>query len=135
MALVGELPAAEALMRRALELDEAFDDGALHEFFIAFEGGRGEAMGGSEQQATAHFERAVELQGGRKAGPFVALAATVAVARQDLAMFEDLLQKALAVDVDAVPEWRLANILARDKARRLMDMRAELFLDYEEEEE
>ena len=39
MSLVAELPCVEAMMRRALELDQDFEDGAIHEFFISYEGG------------------------------------------------------------------------------------------------
>jgi len=129
---VAELPMVEAMMRRALALDEAFDGGAIHEFFIHYEGSRSEAMGGSAQRALAHFNRAVTLTRGEKAEPYVALASSVAVRKQDDKMFQGLLHKALAVDPDAVPRWRLANTLAQEKARWLLDHGPELFLDYEE---
>src|SRR5665647_2301435 len=35
--LLAGLPRIEALMRRALALDERYDAGAIHEFFVAFE--------------------------------------------------------------------------------------------------
>ena len=132
MPLVGEMPFAEAIMRRVLELDETYGDGSVPEFFIRFEGSRPEMMGGSLERAKKHFERAVELSKGLKASPYVALAETVAVKKQDAAMFKDLLGKALAIDGDAAPDWRLANVLAQDKARRLLARGPELFVDYEE---
>jgi predicted anti-sigma-YlaC factor YlaD len=132
MSLVADLPTAEAMMRRALELDEDFEDGAIHEFFVTYEGSRSEAMGGSTERAREHFDRAVQLTRGKKASPYVSLASSVAVRKQDYKMFKELLHKALAVDPDAVPEWRLANILAQEKAQWLLDHSAELFLGYEE---
>lgn len=132
MSLVAELPMVEAMMRRALELDEGFDGGAIHEFFITYEGSRSEAMGGSAERALEHFHRVVTLTQGQKAEPYVALASSVAVRKQDNKMFQELLHKALAVDPDAVPEWRLANTLARERAQWLLDHGPELFLDYEE---
>ena len=132
MCLVAELPMVEAMMRRALALDEAFDGGAIHEFFITYEGSRSEAMGGSAERALEHFNRVVTLTQGEKAEPYVALASSVAVRRQDNKMFQELLHKALAVDPDAVPQWRLANTLAQEKAQWLLDHGPELFLDYEE---
>ena len=134
MSLIAELPIAEAMMRRALALDEGFDDGAIHEFFIAYEGKRSEAIGGSAEHALEHFDRVVSLTRGEKASPYVSLASSVAVRKQDYKMFRKLLHKALAIDPDAVPEWRLANILAQEKAQWLLDHSAELFLDYEETE-
>ncbi len=132
MALVGEMPIVGAVMQRVLDLDESFADGAVHEFFIAYEGGRSEAMGGSPERARKHFDRAVELTKGLKASPYVTLAESVAVKKQDLAEFKDLLNRALAVDVNKKPEWRLANVLAQEKARRLLTQIPDLFVDYEE---
>jgi predicted anti-sigma-YlaC factor YlaD len=132
MSLVAELPMVEAMMRRALELDEGFDGGAIHEFFITYEGGRSEAMGGSAERALEHFNRVIALTQGQKASPYVALALSVAVRKQDNKMFQELLHKALAIDPDAVPQWRLANTLAQEKAQWLLDHGPELFLDYEE---
>jgi len=119
-------------MRRALALDEAFDGGAIHQFFITYEGSRSEAMGGSAQRALEHFHRVIALTQGQKAEPYVALASSVAVRKQDNKMFQGLLHKALAIDPDAVPQWRLANTLAQEKAHWLLDHGPELFLDYEE---
>lgn len=134
MSMMAELSLAEAVMRRVLELDEEYGDGAVHEFFIVYEGGRGEAMGGSAERARAHYERAVEITGGKKASPHVALATTVAVREQDVEGFRRLLEKALAVDVQEVKKWRLSNILARRKAEWLMGRIPDLFVDIEEEE-
>jgi predicted anti-sigma-YlaC factor YlaD len=132
MSLVAELPIVEAMMHRALVLDEDFDAGAIHEFFIIYEGNRSEAMGGSAERAVEHFNRVVTLTRGEKASPYVGLASSVAVRKQDYKMFKRLLDKALVIDPDGVPEWRLANILAQEKARWLLGHSAELFLDYEE---
>ncbi len=134
MSLVAELPMAEVMMRRALELNKDFEDGAIHEFFITYEGGRSKAMGGSAKRARHHFDSVVSLTRGEKASPYVALASSVAVRKQDYKMFQELLNKALAIDPDAVPEWRLVNTLAQEKARWLLDHLPELFLDYKESE-
>ena len=82
---VGLILMVAAGMGRALALDESFGEGAVHEFFIAFDGGRPAAAGGSEQRARAHFERALALGGGNHAAPFVSLAETVSVGAQDRA--------------------------------------------------
>jgi predicted anti-sigma-YlaC factor YlaD len=135
MSLVAELSTVEAMMRRALELDEDFDNGAVHEFFIAYEGGRSEAMGGSTERAREHFDRVLTLTQGKKASPYVSLASSVAIRKQDYKMFKDLLHKALEIDTDAVPKWRLSNTLAQEKAQWLLDHSPELFLEYDEEPE
>ena len=120
---------AEALERRALALDEAFGQGTIHDFFIAFEGGRPPAAGGSVERARTHFESAVALSGGKRAAPFVSFAETVSVGTQDRAGFEANLKKALAVDPDAVPSLRLANTVSQRRAAWLLGRADELFLE------
>lgn len=120
---------AEALERRALALDEGYGQGAIHDFFISFEGGRPPAAGGSVERARKHLERSVALSGGRRAAPYVSFAETVSVGAQNRAEFEQLLKKALAVDPDAVPELRLANTVAQRRAAWLLARADELFLE------
>lgn len=38
--LLAELPIAAAMVRRVLELDETYELGAAHEFFVIYEGSR-----------------------------------------------------------------------------------------------
>jgi len=127
-ALTSDQQAAEALMRRALALDEGFQAGALHDFFIAWEA-RGEAAGGSLERAEQHFQRAVELAGGARAWPFVTWAESACVARQDRKGFEEALERALAVDVDAAPRYRLNNVVIQRRARWLLEREDELFIE------
>lgn len=119
----------EAMMRRALELDEDWEYGAIHDFFLAYEGGRPAAAGGSVEEARQHFERAMTLSRGLRAFPLVSLAETVSVAEQDREEFEELLQQALAIDVDALPAVRLANLVAQKRARWLLGRTELLFIE------
>lgn len=129
-AMLADLPRCEALMRRALALREDYDAGAIHEYFVAFEGGRPEAMGGSAERARRHFDRAMALSGGKKVSPLVALAETVSVRAQDRAEFLDLLDRALAFDARGqAPEFRQANLAAQRRASWLKGRVDELFLE------
>ena len=127
--MVADLGAVDALIGRALELDEGYDRGAIHEFLITYEGSRGAAMGGSEARAREHFDRAVRLSEGGRAAPFVALAESVSVGNQNRAEFVSLLEQALAIDPDSKPEWRLANLVAQRRARWLLSRADDLFLE------
>jgi predicted anti-sigma-YlaC factor YlaD len=123
--MVAALPAAASLVIRTAELDDGFDGGAAHEFLLLYEAGR---PGGALDVAEAHYRRALELSGGTSVGAHVGYAEMIAVARQDRAAFRQALEAALAVDPDAAPERRLANVLAQRKARRLLDQADLLFL-------
>ena len=128
--MIADLPRCEALMRRVLELREDFDAGAIHEYFIAFEGARPAAMGGSVERARQHLARALELAAGRKVSPLVTFAEAVSVGAQDRREFLGLLEQALAVDARRLPpEHRQANLAAQRKAAWLKGRVDELFLE------
>jgi predicted anti-sigma-YlaC factor YlaD len=127
--LIADLPKVEALIDRALVLDEAFDSGAIHSFLITYEMNRASGIGDPENNARRHFERAVVLSDGQQAGPYVALAESVALPKQDKDEFKRSLQQALAINPDMRPEWRLANMVMQRKARWLFQRTDKLFVE------
>lgn len=128
--LVADFPAVKALMQRALALDENFEGGAIHEAMIVMEALPAE-MGGSVERARAHFERAVAISKGEKPGPFVTLAESVSVMKQDRREFRDLLNRALAIDPEKNQSVRLVTVLTQRKARALLAREDELFIEPE----
>jgi len=128
MGLVAELPVPVAMMERALALDEAWGEGAIHEFFLAYLATRTAAEGGGPARARTHLDRALALSMNKKLGPRVAYAEGVLVQAQDRAAFTAVLEEVLAANPDEVPRLRLANVLAQRKARLLLDHADDLFL-------
>jgi predicted anti-sigma-YlaC factor YlaD len=126
--LIAEVPQMEALIDRALELDESFDRGAIHGFLIGYEMARSGVPGDPVERSRQHFERAVELSGGTLAGPYVGYAEAVCVQKQDLAQFDALLAQALAINPDEHPDSRLVNLIMQRRARWLQSQREDLFL-------
>jgi predicted anti-sigma-YlaC factor YlaD len=126
--LVAQVPAMEALIDRALELDESFDHGAIHCFLISYEMNRQGAAGDPAARARQHFERAMALSGGNEAAPLLAMAESVAVQKQDVKEFDSLLQQALAINPDAHPETRLVNLVMQRRARWLLSRKSDFFL-------
>lgn len=126
--LIAQIPAMEALIDRALELDESYGRGAIHTFLVTYEMSRQGAPGDAAARARRHFERALALSEGKDAAPLVALAEAVAVKEQDVEEFESLLKRALAINPDASPETRLSNLVMQRRARWLLSQKAELFL-------
>ena len=126
--LIGELPLVEALLERALALDEAWNYGAIHGVFIQYEMIRPGNDPEAPAKARRHFDRVVQLSGGQLAGPYLGLAEAVAMPRNDRAQFESLLQQALKVDPDSREEWRLENLVMQRRARWLLGRVDELFV-------
>jgi predicted anti-sigma-YlaC factor YlaD len=127
--LVADLPVVEALIDRALQLDEGYDSGAIHSFLITYEVSRPGGKGDPAARARQHFQRAMELSGGQSASPLVALAESVAIGKQNRKEFESLLNKAIEIDVNAKPEWRLSNLVWQRRARWLLSRVEELFVE------
>ena len=128
--MIARLPLVEAIVKRALELDEGWGGGALHEFLISMESARvGVKPEEAQQRMKRHFERSLELSGGLRAGVFVTYAENACVISQDRGRFKDLLEKALGVNPDAQPENRLANLVAQRRALWLLGRMDELFLE------
>lgn len=126
--LIADLPKVEALIDRALQLQEDFDHGAIHTFLITYEMNRRAGEGDPAGRARRHFERALQLSGGLAAAPLVSLAEAVSLQRQDVTEFKSLLNRALAIDPDAKPEWRLTNLIMQRRARWLLARVDDLFL-------
>jgi len=118
----------ETLMRRALALDEAWERGSIHDFFISYEGGRA-SIGGSLTKAREHFERAMQFSQGTRVAPLVNYAETVSVSTQNKKEFQGLLEEALAFDTNKAPETRVANLIAQRRAKWLLGRIAELFVE------
>lgn len=126
---IGQMPAMTALIDRAMDLDETFQNGALHSFMITFEMSRPSTKGGNpEVRARQHFARAVELSKGHDASPYVSLAEAVTIKKQNVKEFESLLNSALAINADATPENRLSNLIMQRRARWLLSRKSDLFL-------
>lgn len=127
-ALVSDQPIVEALLDRALALDEDFDGGAIHGVLVSYEMARQGLQGDPALRSKKHFDRAMELSQGKLASPLVSYAEAVSVEKQNRAEFKTLLEKALAIDPDAAPESRLMNLVAQRRARWLLGRVDDLFI-------
>ncbi len=124
--LVADFPVVRTLMEKALSIDEDYAGGGIHEVFITLDG-MSPSMGGDPARARKHFERAVELSKGKSASAYVAMAVSVAQPAQNKDEFVKLLDQALAVNPDDVPDTRLATLIAQKRARILQSRIDELF--------
>ena len=131
-ALAGDFPIVQALVRRALALDESFNAGAIHDVMITLESLPAD-LGGDRGRARRHYERALELSGGSAAGPHVSYAVGILLPQQKRAEFVATLEAALAIDVDREPRLRLANVLSQRYAQYLIERVDDLFLERPEQ--
>jgi len=125
---IAGLRVVDLMVERLRELDLDMDRGTLHTFLISYEMGRPGARN-PEARARLHFEQALRLSDGQKAGPYVAYAESVCVALQNRREFVAMLERATAIDPAARPEWRLDNAVMQRRARWLLTQADQLFLD------
>jgi predicted anti-sigma-YlaC factor YlaD len=125
-AMLARLPEVDALVDRALHLDESWSEGALHEFRVLLAGAR---PGAPDFAAVdRHYRRALALSKGSRASVHVAWAETVAVPKQDRAGFQSALEKALAIEIEQYPLIRLPNLAAQRRAAWLLGRIDEIIL-------
>jgi len=128
-ARLAELTRVELMMDRILELDERFFFGGAHLFYGIFYGGRPEMLGGDSEKAKRHFEKAVEITGGKFLMAKFMLAKCYAYQTQNRKLFETTLKEIIEAPDDLFPDQRLANELAKRRARHLLSRVEDLFFE------
>ncbi len=126
-AAIIELPNIGYLLERALELDEDYDNGSIHDLMFTYTLNRPDGGSSSMEVAKEHFDRAMDLSEGSRASLYVSYAESISIPNQNKEEFFNLLDQALAVDVNEIPNQRLANILAQERANWLKSRVDELF--------
>ncbi len=110
----------EAMMRRVVELDPGYGEGSPHLYLGVLATLIPEALGGRPEDGRRHFERAIELSGGRDQMAKVLLAREYARMVFDRELHDRLCREVLDADPRA-PGLTLANVLAQREARILLD--------------
>lgn len=95
---IAELGRVEALMTRVVALDEGYQQGQAHMYLGVLKSLLPPALGGKTEQARAHFERAIELSGGRNLMAKTLYAERYARLVFDQSLHDRLLQEVLAAD-------------------------------------
>ena len=126
---LAEMPMLEATMRRILELDGEFYYGSPHLLMGTYLAAKPAIIGGNITEAKKHFDRAFALGEGKVLMAKVLFAQYYAPRVRDRSLFEATLQEVLAAKVDTVPELTLSNVLAQEKAKRLLEQADGYFVE------
>lgn len=126
-ARLAELPRVEALMRRALALDETYYYGGPHLFFGAYYGGRAPMFGGDFARSAYHFDQAARIS--RNGLLLVEVYRAQYLFRQmgERAAFHAALTRVLDTPAGNDPDLGLVNAIARKKAAHLLALEETLF--------
>lgn len=126
-ARLAELPRVEALMQRALALDETYYHGGAHVFFGVYYGSRAPMFGGDFARAARHFDHAAVLSQNQLLFVEVYRARYLLWQMGDRAAFHATLKRVLDAPDGANPDLNLANALARKQAAELLNQEEDLF--------
>lgn len=124
---LADLPRVAAMMERVLAVEESYFYGGAHVFLGSYLGGRPKIAGGDVVAAQRHFDRAVEISGGKFLMNWVFYARYYAVPAQNRTEYERLLRKVTDAPAGILPAETLANTVARKRARLMLEDADELF--------
>lgn len=152
--LANSLYIPSAMLLRALQLDEGFNRGAIHDILIQvyssmpyshilkaaeaapqtcgnFNNTFYKNLGIQDNTGAKtdyHFNRAIELADGLNPGTYCSYAASVSVKTQNYAEYRGLLEKALEIDPALNPENKLVTTIYQDKARWMLEHAEDFFI-------
>lgn len=126
MNAIAEISRVEAVMNQIIELDETYQDGIAHLYMGAMAILLPPALGGKPNISRQHFERAIELSGGKNLMIKVVYARQYARALFDRELHDRLLGEVLKADPN-VPGYILSNTLSRQEAQKLLDSAEDYF--------
>ncbi len=115
-ALVAELYVGVAIMERVAQLDETYLYGSPHTILGAYHARSATA---EVEEAKKHFDKAIEISGGKLLLPKVQLAAKYYCTKGDKENYVKTLTDVLEAG-DTLPEQRLQNTIAKRRAKRYM---------------
>ncbi|MBI5631645.1 MAG: hypothetical protein HY921_12275 [Elusimicrobia bacterium] len=124
---VSELPKAVALMKPVLELGPDFNFAGADLFFGLYYASRPPLLGGNLGKAKAHFQEARRRTQGRYLMGYWLEARYYAVAAQDRELFADLLKKIKEAAPGSLPDARLADQVAKGRAKALLEKADDYF--------
>jgi hypothetical protein len=125
--VLGDLPKVNAMMEFVLKNDETYFYGSAHLYFAAILATTPKNLGGKPDSAKYHFEKCFEIGQNKFVLPHLYMAKSYCVQMQDKALFEQLLKTIDEASLEALPEQRLVNAIAKRKAKRLGERVDELF--------
>jgi hypothetical protein len=124
---MAELPRVELLMKRVLELDEAFYYGGAHIFMGVLDASKPRVAGGDLNRARDHFLKAIELGDGKFLMARIYYADYYAKKALDRELFISILEKVRKIPADIPPELTLLNTVAHIKAKEMLNQVDEYF--------
>jgi len=120
------LPHVESALNRVLALDAGYKTVQVEHFLAVLNTIRPPALGGDFEAGKTHYERALELSGGKDLSIYVDYARYYARTLYDRELHDKLLNEVLSADPHQ-DGYTLFNTLAQREARQLLDSADDYF--------
>lgn len=114
---IADVPRVDVLMQFVADKDSAFYYAGADLFLGTLYGSRPRLFGGDPGISKEHFERALRITKGNFLLAYLYYAKSYAVQTQDQELFEKLLNTIDSTSIDVLPEFRLGNAIAKEKAK------------------
>lgn len=125
---LSDLPHVLAAMQRVLELDDTYQQGAVHLFFGMYYAVQPAGVGRDLEKSHFHFQKAIQLAGADAMLPRVLFARYYARASFDEDLFRQVLEDVLiSPSLSPDPDLNLMNAIARERAAMYLAQIDELF--------
>lgn len=116
-AMVADLYVGVAIAERAAELDDKIEHGMVHILLGAYHARTAQS---ELDEAKTHFDLAMKINSGKFLSTQLNYAKYYYCAKSDRPNYDKLLNEVVAAG-DPIPEARLANLIAKRRARRYLD--------------
>ncbi|MBW1828930.1 MAG: hypothetical protein JRI74_05870 [Deltaproteobacteria bacterium] len=126
-AALGQLSAAQACLKRVLEINPDYYHGAPYILMGSTLAAMPGPLGGDEQQAKRYFEKALQVSDGKFFLAHYYFARYYAVRVQDKKLFLKLIDAVEHASPDELKDACLVNAVMKEKCERLMEISDELF--------
>jgi tetratricopeptide (TPR) repeat protein len=124
---VADLPQIEEMIILVSQRDPTYYYGGPHFFLGTLYGSKPKMFGGNPELSRQHFEECLKINGGKFLMSYIFYAKSYAVQTQNKALFEQCLTTVDTTSIDTEPKARLANAIAKKKAKILRDKIDRLF--------
>jgi hypothetical protein len=114
-----DLTKVQILMERVLDIDETYFHGSAHLFFGSVWGLKPPMLGGDPEKAKVHFERNLEITGGKFLLTYVYYARYYAAKVLDEDLFNRFVKIIEETRADSLPGYQLLNVIAKKKVTYL----------------
>ncbi len=127
--MVARLGEVEAIMKRVQELNDDYFDAGVHYFFGVLYSSRPAMFGGDPEKAKKHFDIAMKRYGDSNLMiPFL-YGRFWASQTQNKEVFEEMMNRVVSADLNAHPDRRLNNTIARKRAKFWIENMDELIFE------